>query len=195
MTAAHVYVRVSDNVTERMRSALRVACPAALVLLLCLMYAAGLPVATAHGAWWGESTPLSIAVPLTFGVFLITLPFLPAWGQWVASNRIARWIGSISYGTFLFHFLVIWLVLRIVDIPRNGAPSSMLELTVLVLPITLTLAWLATRYIEDPLRLRAQRLAARSQRSPVIEPEPVEPAPAGAIAPRAEPEPASSAVH
>ena len=59
---------------------------------------------------------------------------------------------------------MIWLVLSVVPIPRNGSPSSMLELTMIVLPITFTLAWLATRYLENPLRRRAHVVAARFQR-------------------------------
>ena len=105
------------------------------------------------------------------------------------ANRVARWVGSISYALFLFHFLVIWLVLLVVPIPRNGSPESMLELTAIVLPITLTLAWLATRFVEVPVRRRAQALGARVQR-PIRLDRQTEPEAARPQAPPASPDPA-----
>jgi peptidoglycan/LPS O-acetylase OafA/YrhL len=189
MTGAYIYVWLRRRDTPRLRTWLALACPAALGVLLYLLYLAGVPVATKQGFLWGESVPLSIAVPLAFLAFLVTAAYLPAWARWVFANRVARWVGSISYALFLFHFLVIWLVLLVVPIPRNGSPQSMLELTAIVLPITLTLAWLATRFIEAPVRRRAQALGARVQRPVVLERE-TEAAAASPEARPASPEPA-----
>jgi peptidoglycan/LPS O-acetylase OafA/YrhL len=169
MSAAYFYVWLRRKETPRRRAALALACPAAFGLLLYLMYRAGLPVVAREllhlpPSYWGESAFLSVAVPMAFAGFLLTSAYLPRRAAWVLANPVARWIGDISYSIFLFHFLVIWLVLLVVPIPRDGSPSSMLELTVIVLPITLTLAWLATRYLENPLRRRAHVVAARLQR-------------------------------
>jgi peptidoglycan/LPS O-acetylase OafA/YrhL len=189
MTGAYVYVWLRRRDTPRLRTRLALICPAALAALLYLMYLAGVPVATRHGSLWGENVPLSIAVPLAFLVFLVTAAYLPGWARWVFANRVARWVGSISYALFLFHFLVIWLVLLVVPIPRNGSPESMLELTAIVLPITLTLAWLATRFVEVPVRRRAQALGARVQR-PIRLDRQTEPEAARPQAPPASPDPA-----
>ena len=194
MTAAYVSVWLRRRETPRLRGWLALACPAALALLLYLMYLSGLPVATGHGYLWGESVPLSIAVPLTFAVFLIAAGYLPRWAARAFANPVARWIGGISYALFLFHFLVIWLVLLVIPVPRNATPRSTVELAAIVLPITLTLAWAATRYLEGPLRRRAQVLAARVQRPVNLDrPEPAEDRaasrPSGPWDPRPAPEP------
>ena len=52
-------------------------------------------------------------------------------------------------------------MLALVDIPRNGSPSSLFELTAIVLPVTIVLAWLGTNLVERPVRERAKLLAAR----------------------------------
>ena len=104
---------------------------------------------------------LAVLVPAAFGIALICLPFVPRAVQRVFDNRPARFIGDISYGLFLFHFLVIWGTLALVDIPRNGSPSSLFELLAIVLPVTIVLAWLGTNLVELPVRERAKLLAAR----------------------------------
>ena len=81
-------------------------------------------------------------------------------------------------GLFLFHFIVIWLVLYFTDIPPHGSPSSTLVLGALVLPISITLGWAGTHWVEHPLRMRAQRLAAHLDRRSA----------APAVAPQAEPQ-------
>ncbi|MDQ6750095.1 MAG: acyltransferase [Actinomycetota bacterium] len=161
MTTAWIYVQLRRSAGARLRRALAWACPAAALALLFLLYAAGLPVVDDHQPLWGESLVLSIAVPLAFAAVLLTVAYLPAWAQRPLANRLSRWIGSINYGIFLFHFLVIWLVLGVADIPRNGSPRSMMLLTVLVLPLTVAAAWAGTRFVERPIRTWAQRAGRR----------------------------------
>lgn len=163
MTAAQVYVRVRRRGGIGQREALGIA-TFGLVALAVLLYVAGLPVARHEGVllYWHEGVALSLAVPTVFAAILVAAPFLPVWAQWPIANPVARWIGQVAYGLFLFHFLVIWTVLGVTGIPRDGSQSSVAELTLIVIPITLLMGWLGTRFIEGPLRERAQRLAARS---------------------------------
>ena len=81
---------------------------------------------------------------------MVTLPFVPGRVQWLVGNRMWCRLGDVSYAFFLFHFLVIWSVLRVVDVPRNYTLTSTIELAALVLPITFTTAWAATRWVERP---------------------------------------------
>lgn len=172
MTAAFVHVRLGRRADPRARRGLAWACPAAVLVLLYLLYAAGLPIVNdrPHHAPGHETVVLSIAVPLAFAIVVLTVAYLPAWAQRPVANRLARWVGSINYAIFLFHFLVIWLVLGVVDIPRNGSPRSMLLLTALVLPVTVVVAWAATRFVERPIRAWAQRAGRRYVRTPRGEP-------------------------
>jgi peptidoglycan/LPS O-acetylase OafA/YrhL len=166
MTAAFVYVRLKRRLGDNRSRAATAVCGAAATLLTVLLYLSGLAIAQGHGVMWVEGAPLAVAVPFAFTVFLVALPFSSGAAQCAFTTRVVRWVGEISYALFLFHFLVIWLVVRFVHIPRNGALLPTLELAALVLPISGTLAWAATRWIERPLRGRAQRIAARLETSP-----------------------------
>jgi peptidoglycan/LPS O-acetylase OafA/YrhL len=121
-------------------------------------------------------------VPAVFAMLLSTVPFLPAWAQWPLSNRVSRWVGDVSYGLFMFHFMTIFLVLKLLGINADGSPRALLELLVTVLPISLTIAWFTTRYIEKPARrwMRARadasekrdRERTRGSSAPVLETRP-----------------------
>jgi len=160
MTGAYLYVRLRHGELAPLRRYAGRACLAAAAALVVLAYFAGLPVARGSGGYWGESSLLAVLLPTAFVSLLITLPFTPHRVQAIVGNPVGRWIGGVSYGLFLCHFLVIWTVLLVTDIPRNGSPKSVLELGAIVLPISITLGWAGTRFIEHPLRLRAQKLAA-----------------------------------
>lgn len=174
MTAAFVYVRLRRRAGPRVRRGLAWACPGAVLVLLYLLYAAGLPIVKdrPHHVPGHESVVLSIAVPLAFAIVVLTVAYLPAWAQRPVTNRVSRWIGSINCAIFLFHFLVIWLVLGAVDIPRNGSLGSMVLLTALVLPVAVAAAWAATRFVERPIRVWAQRAGRRYVSTPHAESPP-----------------------
>jgi peptidoglycan/LPS O-acetylase OafA/YrhL len=72
----------------------------------------------------------------------------PRFLQSMATNRISLWLGKISYPLYLWHWPV--LVLPIALISRE---LSILE-RILALGLTVLLADLTNRYIEDPIRLR-----------------------------------------
>ena len=183
MTAAWAYARLRRSRLHVDPTAATLAVLGAAGALIGLLYAAGLPISRRENPfYYNEGVLLDLAVPTAFAILLVALPFTPRWFQWPAANRVSRWLGDVSYGMFLFHFIAIWLVLRYVDIPRNGSVSSLLYLLALVLPITLTSAWLGTRYVESPLRHRAQALAERvgRRRASQAVPPATQPAPAEA---------------
>jgi peptidoglycan/LPS O-acetylase OafA/YrhL len=167
MTAAWAYVSLRRS-GRRLSPRVATFCAVgALAAMVGLMYATGLPITRRENAfYYNEGVFLSIATPLAFACFMVALAYTPRWFQWPAANPVSRKLGDISYGLFMFHFLAIWLVLRYVHIPRNGSLSSLVFLTLLVFPITVTAAWLGTRFVERPLRERAQAFAERFRRQP-----------------------------
>ena len=160
MTAAWALARLWER-RSRPLAALLAAAGALALLGLCL-YLSGLPVARGEQGYWGEGPLLGVAVPLLFAALLVALPLCPAAVRAPLASRPLRFLSGISYGFFLFHFLVIWAALALFDIPRAGAPASVLELSAIVLPVTTLVAWLGTRYVERPLREWSRRLAERS---------------------------------
>ena len=53
-----------------------------------------------------QSLELAVAVPLAFGALVLAAALDPWW----AANPVARWLGKVSYGVFLFHFMVMLAV-------------------------------------------------------------------------------------
>lgn len=72
------------------------------------------------------------------------------------------WIGSVSYGVYLFHYPVIRVLQDHTDITEAKV------MFVVALPLTLAIAAMSWRYVEQPALRMKSRLAAR----PVILPEP-----------------------
>ena len=83
-------------------------------------------------------------------LFVCTRPahFLAAVARW----RVLRWLGSIAYGTYLFHMPIQALTFALV---RRGAPQidnfSSLVLTLAALAVTLVLAHLSWNFFESRL--------------------------------------------
>ena len=185
MAAAVAYVRLEGKGRPRLNPRAALAGFAlAFAVLIAGLYASGHDIVETR-AYWNEGVLLSVLVPTSFAALLVCLPFTPGWVQWPLANPVARFIGSINYGLFLSHFLVIWGVLYLTDIPRNSSPQSVIKLTLLVMPLSILFGWLGTKFVEHPIRTRAQQLAA-GRRAPA----PHSPgAPAAAPAPATAPAP------
>lgn len=65
-----------------------------------------------------------------------------------------RWLGTVSYGAYLYH----WPIFQILTHARTGLPPA--ALLVVRLAATLVLAWLSYRFVELPIR-RATLLPGR----------------------------------
>jgi peptidoglycan/LPS O-acetylase OafA/YrhL len=124
----------------------------------------------------------SVAGPLTLGAvsglqlsvrhllsavvaFALLAPLTIGTGGWWAtglSTPPVRWVGTVSYGLFLWHLPVLTALLSVTGLPvfRGGA----VPLLALGLPISLGLAWASLHLIELP----AMRWAAR--RAPLPRP-------------------------
>lgn len=66
---------------------------------------------------------------------------------WLLSARWLRWIGLRSYSLYLWHWPVFQLTRPVIDVPLTGV-----ELLVLRLAITVVLAEISYRFVEEPIR-------------------------------------------
>jgi peptidoglycan/LPS O-acetylase OafA/YrhL len=74
-------------------------------------------------------------------------------------SRPLAWLGSISYGIYLYHTMIIWLVDRLCS-PRHIQLASF-QLFVLVSVLSISVAALSYRYFETPImRSRHRKRAA-----------------------------------
>jgi peptidoglycan/LPS O-acetylase OafA/YrhL len=70
----------------------------------------------------------------------------------ILSNRVARWIGDVSYGVYLIHLLVMlpvcgWLAMTF---PTLAPLPRLLAALAITVPLTYGLSYFAYRYIEQP---------------------------------------------
>jgi peptidoglycan/LPS O-acetylase OafA/YrhL len=69
----------------------------------------------------------------------------------ILETRFMRYLGKISYGLYVYHFPVIWFVARIRDLGVSDEAIAK-PLTLLIsFPLTLLIASLSYRYIEQPI--------------------------------------------
>jgi peptidoglycan/LPS O-acetylase OafA/YrhL len=103
----------------------------------------------------------AVVKELLYLVFALGLTAVAIWGdptRWpsrVLGSRAGRWLGSISYGVFLWHLLVLEGIARLVGIPLFG--GHMLFLLISVLVVSVGLGWLSRVAVEDPLRRLAHK--------------------------------------
>lgn len=109
-------------------------------------------------------------------VFLLLPGFLGVWGRsstWarVLTNPVIVYLGTISYGVFLWHLVLLRLLVEALDIPAfQGGFWILWPLTVLASVAVASVSWFA---LERPL----QRLTHRPR-----QPQPAPPAPVSAAA-------------
>lgn len=88
-------------------------------------------------------------------------------GHWLlkpfGSPRLA-WVGSISYGAYLFHALIIWLLIVPLRSISTGLSGRIL-LFVTAWTLTVAIAWLSYAYFEKPLMRFGRRLARDARES------------------------------
>ncbi|MFD4019048.1 acyltransferase [Streptomyces sp. SH5] len=82
-------------------------------------------------------------------------------------GRVITWLGRISYGIFLWHMFVMAAALRIAGLEwgEAGLPGFLILLP-LTAGISVVLAWLSFRLVEEPLRQWYRRRGARSDAGP-----------------------------
>ena len=103
---------------------------------------------------YGPETPFPGvgALPVVAGTLLIIAagtPLQPRGIAWLAAWRPVQWVGGVSCAAYLWHWPLIvllpWVTLH---------PLTALE-KVAIVAATLVLAWLSTRWIENPVRFGA----------------------------------------
>jgi peptidoglycan/LPS O-acetylase OafA/YrhL len=96
------------------------------------------------------SRNLTLAVPLTvllLGAALLRVPGLAA----------VRFLSTVSYGTYLFHILLVGRLLRFSH--ADGDAASFLRSVAMVVPLSLLIGWLSYALVENPVRKWARRVA------------------------------------
>jgi peptidoglycan/LPS O-acetylase OafA/YrhL len=153
MLAAHVYV--ARRPAPPRAAALAVAGVAGIVAILV---AVGGPDGSDVRAAVQRDVLAMALLPLACGLALVGLAAAPAPLQAPLASRLARWLGAVSYGTFLVHFPVIMLAVHTLGFSRDGGRGDFLALAAFCVPASLLLGWLSWVAVERPARRLARRV-------------------------------------
>jgi peptidoglycan/LPS O-acetylase OafA/YrhL len=168
MTGAWAYVRLRDRVeTARLAAlALRVAF-VAVVVFAVLVYLEGHTAVTNparfEGLFADESILLLLASPFVLGVLMIAITLMAERPQRPMTAPPIRWVGDVSYGIYLIHFAVIWVLLNEHWLSSDGSLPAVLAWCALVYPASIVYAYLSARFLERPVRRWAHRFGRRAQ--------------------------------
>ncbi|WP_298623117.1 acyltransferase family protein [uncultured Legionella sp.] len=98
------------------------------------------------------SYPGKWALVPVLGAVLIIFAGQQAWvNRTILSNRVAVWFGLISYPLYLWH----WILLSYARILESEQPS--IKIRMMCVGLSIGLAWLTFRYIEQPFRKREKK--------------------------------------
>ena len=182
MSAAAVYVAARRRLpSQRLRRACAWLLVPAGVVLVYLLDLVGDDVARGDAPRYEENPLVSLAVAATFAVLFVATAFLPRALQWPLSNRVSRWLGDISFSVFLYHLLILHVVMNAMgltppagqdDLNSQANWALIGELTLIVVPASLVVAWLSTVLVERPFRARFRRYA-RQFEGPGTPPVPI----------------------
>lgn len=92
-----------------------------------------------YPGWWA-------LIPVT-GSVLIILAGSNAWlNRKILSNKIAIWVGLVSFPLYLWH----WPLISFVNIIESSSPS--IQIRILAIIVSIAMAWITYEYIEVPIR-------------------------------------------
>lgn len=129
-----------------------------LAALLGAMWAVGR--SEAEQSVWHLLWVRGLAPALAFAGLLTATVLASERAQWLCANRLARWLGDVSYGVYLWHVVLIGLVTRALGAVNTGRNTTFAELLLLVVPMSLLAGWLSRRLVEEPA-IRYARTRAR----------------------------------
>ncbi|MGQ0679360.1 MAG: acyltransferase family protein [Actinomycetota bacterium] len=150
MTAAWVYVRINErNLSHRAR---RYA-PITMLAALAGVVAGTMEQGADRIAGQPEQLYLhTTGLAFWFTLLMLATLFAPARLQWPATNSLARWIGTVSFGIYLFHLVLIRLAVHTLGFATDGSTGAFLTMLLFVLAGSSLVATAAYYAVEQPMR-------------------------------------------
>jgi peptidoglycan/LPS O-acetylase OafA/YrhL len=163
MFGAWLWVRLQPGATDGAGPAKRTRAIKATVIASAIGLAA---VAWLIGGGYDDtrhSLALSLAFSTLVATLMVSLSLAPAgWQRPVAFNGIRR-LGDISYGIYLSHMVIAYVLLDEFSLPVDGNVPSLLVWTVAVVPAAVLYGYLSARFVEQPIRRWARRFGRRGE--------------------------------
>jgi peptidoglycan/LPS O-acetylase OafA/YrhL len=150
MATAVLYVRLYGQLKsprwQRTAVVLHGACA---VLITAMILHAGIDRVHVHGIVKNLQRDMTPAV--LFGIMVLAVVLGPAWAQRVYANKVSRFLGDISYGVYVWHMILIQIVVRLASLATRTPFEAFVWLMGVVVPGSLLLGWLSFRFVERPI--------------------------------------------
>lgn len=105
-----------------------------------------------------------LAASTTRVILILALILGPMWLQRPFAGRTAHWVADQSYGIYLIHLPVAFLVLSYIAPPQNGTFKAFATWLAIVLPVATAYAWCSRRFVGLPAS-RAMNVRLQRRRS------------------------------
>ena len=168
MTCAWAYVRLSGmRDRERLERGAKWVAGAALLALGFCVWRAGRyvfeapPSSVVYTAW--NSSALIVAYTLVLTTLMLAVAFIPGRIQAVMAHPGVRWLADLSYGMYLIHAVLLWVIAVQFSPPKDGSLTSFAILFFTVMPLSVIYGYLSARYVEQPIRRWAHKFGRRAQ--------------------------------
>lgn len=139
---------------------------ATLPILIAVFIASGQQAVTDLNPFAGlfarQPLLLSILYPLVMGAAMIAYALAPDRLQRPLTNPPVRAVADISYGVYLIHFAVIWVLISELSLPTGSAGAAVVWAAI-VYPVSLGYAYLSARFLERPVRRWAHKFRDRAR--------------------------------
>ncbi len=168
MTGAWAYVRLRDRLLRERHSDVAIAATGLSTLcFLIIAYIAGSDAindpSSFEALFGNQSILVTLGSPVALMVLLVCFALMPDLLQRPCTAEPIRWLGDVSYGIFLIHFAVLWLLREESSLPTDGGVGPTLAWCAIVFPASIGYAYLSARFLERPVRRWAHRFGRRAE--------------------------------
>ena len=171
MSAAWAYVRLHER--NSVAHLARIATPAAFAALATLAifaYLAGRYAITVADPVIAvvarQNIFIAVGYTASLATLMLSIALGPRWLQAPFAHPFVRKLGDISYGVYLIHSVIIFIVLVQIDPIRDGSLGAVAIWAACVFPASLLFGYLSARFVEQPIRRWARQFGRRAEQRP-----------------------------